>query len=422
LKIEGKIRDSVRQEEGKLTKMTAKSPEESTEGDSAALTPTAADSCITTEEVGSPHEIDKTNVDIQSSETPSEMSPGTAKDNSQQTEDAVAAAGETVAAVPKKPAWGLPSISTDAANTTSADVNIKKGESAPPALSFAEIMNDQSRDRAAARLAYTNNVVDETVSLTGIQAEQERLFASLASKGKQQPLSSGNSQDNNVNIIDPMLSGIDEEERKMIELAMKQSLAECNKNMNNSNKDDTGILGTTKDSTVAAGLIATTANETNEEKAEREMIEAAIREANAREQQNADTTAMDAKPAARATKSNPEDDAKPAAMATKSNPEDFEKEMIEAAIREADAREQQNADTTAINAKPAAKATKSNPEDIEKEMIEAAIREADAKERADAEAESLKLVMQLQHTVTKIPFMITMTVNVKKVHPKLVFE
>ena len=440
--------------------MTTKSPAERTEDDLSAAIPTAADSCITTEEVKSPHEMDKTDINIQSTETPTEMSPDTAKDDSQHTD---AAAVETVAAVPKKPAWGLPSISTDAASSSTASTdgsNIKKGESAAaPALSFAEIMNDQSRDRAAARVAYTtNNIVDETVSLTGIQAEQERLFASLASKGKgQQPLSSGNSHDNNVNIIDPMLSGIDEEERKMIELAMKQSLTECNSNNNSSNKNDIEIVETTKDSAVAtAGLVATTANsETSEEKAEREMIEAAIREADAMEQQqNAGTTTAieddaksaakatksipqddDAKPAAKATNSNPEDDskfaakpaamatksspeddakpaavatksspeedskpaAKPAVMATKPSPEDIEKEMIEAAIRKADAREQlQNADTAAIDVKPAAKATKSNQEDIEKEMIEAAIREADAKERADAEAESLKLVMQLQ--------------------------
>ena len=447
--------------------MTTKSPAESTEDDSAAATPTAAaaDSCTTTEEAKSPHEIDKADIDIQSAETPTKKSPDTAKDNSQHTEDATAvAAVETVAVVPKEPAWGLPSISADAPSTTTfADGNNKKGESAPvPTLSFAEIMNDQSRDRAAARVAYTtNNIVDETVSLTGIQAEQERLFASLASKGKgQEPLLSGNSHDNNVNIIDPMLSGIDEEERKMIELAMQQSLAECNNNNNNvnnsSNKIDTETAGAIKDiALAAAGLVATTTNnETSEEKAEREMIEAAIREADAMEQQlNADTTTSievdgkpgakasesipqddakpvakathsnpaddskfaakpasmatksntedDAKPAAVATKSSPEEDskhaAKPAAIATKPSPEDIEKEMIEAAIREADAREQlQNADTAAIDAKPAAKATKSNPEDIEKEMIEAAIREADAKERADTEAESLKLVMQLQ--------------------------
>lgn len=310
--------------------MATKSPNNSNEGDLAAEPPTADDSCTATDEAGVEHELGKTDSNSESNEEPKCLPPNTANGECRQIEDP--ATGKTVAPVPKKPAWGL--SSTSASTAHSSEVNTKGRSKHAP--SFAEIMNDQSRDRAAARLAYSDNVVEEPVSLAEIQAEQERLFASLASQDKQQTLPSIESHDNDSS-VDPMLSGIDEEERKMIELAMKQSLAECN--MNNCDEDNTGILTTTKEK-VAAGLAAIGTAETSEEKAEREMIEAAI--------------------------------------------------------READAKEQQDADTPAFDAKPAATASKSSPEDIEKQMIEAAIREADAKEQADSEAETLKLVMQLQ--------------------------
>ena len=235
-------------------------------------------------------------------------------------------------AAPKKPAWGLPSISAGAAQ--SATINrIEQSKIAP---SFSEIMNDQSRDRAAARLAYSNDVVDNNFSLSEIQAEQERIFASVTSKCKDQNSSTNTSQDSNG--ADPMLAGLDEEERRMIELAMKQSLEESNNAIING-KDDTMTMATSNDTTVV-GSASMPDPETSEAEAERLMIEAAIRAADATERQSADATAMDAK--------------------------------------------------------PSAKSGKSSPEDIEREMIEAAIREADAKERVDAEAESLKLVMQLQ--------------------------
>lgn len=242
----------------------------------------------------------------------------------QQAEDAPV--GQSVAAVPKKTAWGLPSKATNPSSSSTVNTNGKS----TPTLSFAEIMKDQSSDRSAARLAYSNNIVDESVSLTEIQAEQERLFASLASEGKQKDESS---------TVTHELSGIDEEERKMIELAMKQSLAESNDTT--SNNVDGSAISPTSENTAAVGLVA-------------------------------------------------------AATTNMSKEEETERAMIEGAIREADAKEQENADTEVIDAKPAAAASKPRAEDIEKEMIEAAIREADAKERADAEAESLKLVMQLQ--------------------------
>jgi len=102
----------------------------------------------------------------------------------------VAADSTTVETGPKKSAWGL---STNAKDGTT---DCTKGTHAPP-MSFAEIMNNQSHDRDVARLAYS---VDQNVSLAEIQAEQERLFSSLASKNNQQSASSTGAQHDTSNM------------------------------------------------------------------------------------------------------------------------------------------------------------------------------------------------------------------------------
>lgn len=309
--------------------MTTISPTTISQVDSAAVTPRTDDGCIRSKEIETCGGEEERNILVVSTEN-SAQSPPTGEGETQETKAADIV--EPIVAAPKKPAWGLPSISAGAAQ--SATINrIEQSKIAP---SFSEIMNDQSRDRAAARLAYSNDVVDNNFSLSEIQAEQERIFASVTSKCKDQNSSTNTSHDSND--ADPMLAGLDEEERRMIELAMKQSLEESNNAIING-KDDTMTMATSNDTTVV-GSASIPDPETSEAEAERLMIEAAIRAADATERQSADATAMDAK--------------------------------------------------------PSAKSGKSSPEDIEREMIEAAIREADAKERVDAEAESLKLVMQLQ--------------------------
>ena len=310
-----------------IEKMTTISPTDSSQGDLAAVTPTTDDGCLNTKEIETSHEVGGRDTAIKSTEDPTEIPPCTTENESQQTEDA--AVSKTI--LPKKPAWGLPQISSNTPKNPSASA--KEGSKSAP--SFAEIMNDQSSDRAAARLAYSDDAADKSVSLSEIQAEQERILASLTLKGQDQSPSTSIPHDNTSD-IDLNLTGIDEEERKMIELAMKQSLEDSN---NANRKDDTGISIVSNDS-ASTGVATIPTTKASEDEAERQMIEAAIREADDMERQNADSAEMDAK--------------------------------------------------------PAAKACKSSPEDIEKEMIEAAIRAADAKEIADAEAESLKLVMQLQ--------------------------
>mmetsp|Transcript_17416 Transcript_17416/g.36058 ORF Transcript_17416/g.36058 Transcript_17416/m.36058 type:complete len:804 (-) Transcript_17416:111-2522(-) len=307
-----------------------------------------------------------------------------------------------VLVAPKKPAWGNPqnykpsssSSSTTAASGANANENVAKrngNDSSIRAPSFSEIMNDQSRDRAVARLAYSNDATSTAMDVTGtrigtvatksmgvnlslaeIQAEQERLFASLALQDKQQQLAkpgssnSGSSSSTALatntthNDAYSTISGVDEEERRMIEMAMRQSLEECNNNSNY--KDDVGISSTRNEFDLATAPPAAAA---------------------------AVATAISTVIA-------------PSTSTSTSTTEDAEREMIEAAIREADAMERQQRDFVATSstddAKPAAAATKKSfgPEDAEREMIEAAIREADARERNDADAESLRLVMQLQ--------------------------
>ncbi len=309
--------------------MTTISQTNSAQGDSQ-VAPSTEDGCISNNE--NSHETEEIDVGVVSTKNPVQTAPANEEGESQtQTTNDVAAVDQPVVAVPKKPAWGLSSI-----NETKSYVSNTNGA---PKKSFAEIMNEESRDRDAAMLAYSNDAVDNSFSLSEIQAEQERLFASLTAKEKEEASSASISQENG-RAVDPMLTGLDEEERRMIEIAMKQSLEESN-NMNSNPKGDTDTPTMSNDTAAtAAASAAISLTETSEEEAERLMIEAAIREADAMERQSVDVAVMDKK--------------------------------------------------------PAATAGKSSPEEIERKMIEAAIRAADATERADAEAESLKLVMQLQ--------------------------
>ena len=305
-----------------------------TKVDIEAVNTNPADDCLVTatgkERVQ--NEIDKNEVNLDSKMSFRKYSPNAVGIEHQQTTEDSDDVVESVVAVPKKTAWGLPSVLPGA--TIASAVN-KKSE-AVTVLSFAEIMNDQRRDQVAARVAYSNDVVDETVSLTQIQAEQERLFEIFASKDKEQASSSD--LQTSAEGTDQILSEIDQKERMMIELAMKNSLQECNR-ISGDEKDDADRFATAN-GTTAAELSGVAKVETEEEISEREMIEAAI--------------------------------------------------------READAKEQQNAGTNLIDTKPAAKMADLSLEGSEEEMIRAAIRDADAKERADEEAKSLKLVMQLQ--------------------------
>jgi len=275
--------------------------------------------CLATEEIEGAHGSDAVGNDK------AQLTPN----SEHQEKKDVAADNKIVETGPKKSAWGL---STNAKDGTT---DCTKGTHAPP-TSFAEIMNNQIHDRDVARLAYS---VDQNMSLAEIQAEQERLFSSLTSKNNRQSASSTGAQHDTSN-MEPNLLGIDEEERKMIEMAMKQSMEDCYSNT----KESTHAIAKA-DSAAAASTVATAGTQKSEEEAEREMIEAAIREADKLEEENASNGAMDTKPAARTTTS--------------------------------------------------------SVEVSEQEMIEAAIREADAKERADAEAESLKLILQLQQEEVK---------------------
>lgn len=299
--------------------MTSISPiDDANAYDSEVVISTTDDTCTDIKQVETSHNS------IESTEDSEKVPPPTTEDDVQQADDAPVV---VKAAVPRKPAWGMAHSGASKASTTTSEGGSK------PTPSFADIMNDQSQDREVARLAYTNDVVDERFSLSEIQAEQERIFASLASSGKEESSSTNSTQEaTGANEIDPMMAGLDEEERRMIELAMKASLEESKMANNDSNV-------TTSNDVASSEAAALPTAETSKEEAERLMIEAAIREADARENQAGDSSeGMDAKPAA----------------------------------------------------------VKTSQEDLEREMIEAAIREADAKERTDAEAESLKLVMQLQ--------------------------
>ena len=248
---------------------------------------------------------------------------------------------EKKANTPTKPAWS--SLSTGTGNTT-------EKQQQPSVISFADIMNDQSDDRNAAR------VVDDnvTLSLAQIQAEQERIFASLSQpekqqqqqqQQKQQVLSTNTHNNSDVDTGNTVIAHSDEEELRLIEMVMRQSLLESNNNNAGVADASTNTVTTSATASAAAGI-------SNAEDEEKEMIEAAIREADAKERR--DAFDCDKKPAA-AYNTN-DDDNNTASVATGT----------------------------------------SNAEDEIKEMVEAAIREADAKERQDDESESLRLVMQLQ--------------------------
>jgi serine/threonine-protein kinase RIO1 len=317
---------------------------------------------------------------------------------------------------PIKPAWS--SLSTGGTGNTTTEKHHQ-----PSVISFADIMNDQSNDRNAAR------VVDDdvTLSLAQIQTEQERIFASLSQPEKQ------STNIHNTDTGNTVVAHSDEEELRLIEMVMRQSLAESNNNNNDNtnNNDDTEDI---KPPYVEQDNFGYDKNPAAYVCAEDSKPPSSVDQGN---------FGYDKKPAASTsafnTKNNDNNNnvaaaftntvttsATASAAAGTSNAEDEEKEMIEAAIREADEKEQRDncdydkkpaASTSAFNTKnndnnnnvaaaftntvtasaaASAAAGTSNTEDVEKEMIEAVIREADAKERQDDESESLRLVMQLQ--------------------------
>ncbi|MGK3747288.1 MAG: hypothetical protein ACI90V_014152, partial [Bacillariaceae sp.] len=109
---------------------------------------------------------------------------------------------------PIKPAWS--SLSTGGTGNTTTEKHHQ-----PSVISFADIMNDQSNDRNAAR------VVDDdvTLSLAQIQTEQERIFASLSQPEKQ------STNIHNTDTGNTVVAHSDEEEPRLIEMVMRQSLA-----------------------------------------------------------------------------------------------------------------------------------------------------------------------------------------------------
>jgi hypothetical protein len=392
---------------------------------------------------------------------------------------------EKKANTPTKPAWSSLSTGTVTGNTTET-------QHQPSAISFADIMNDQSNDRNAAR------VVDDnvTLSLAQIQAEQERIFASLSQPEKQQQQQqvSSTSIHNNTDADtgNTVIAHSDEEELRLIEMVMRQSLLESNNNNDSTNNhDDTEDIkppyveqdnfGYEKnpaasvctevskpssgeqdnfcydkkpaasvcaenskppyvdqdnfayDKNPAASVYAEDGKPPYVDQDNYDYYKKPAASVYAEDGKppyvDQDNYGYDKKPAASASASNTNGDdnnnnnnavvaddftntvttsATASAAAGICNAEDEEKEMIEAAIREADAKERR--DAFDCDKKPAAAsntndddnntasatAGTSNAEDEEKEMIEAAIREADAKERQDDESESLRLVMQLQ--------------------------
>jgi serine/threonine-protein kinase RIO1 len=365
---------------------------------------------------------------------------------------------EKKANTPTKPAWS--SLSTGTGTGTG---NTTEKQQQPSVISFADIMNDQSNDRNAAR------VVDDdvTLSLAQIQAEQERIFASLSQPEKQQQqqqVSSTNIHNKN-DTGNTVIARSDEEELRLIEMVMRQSLLESNNNNDSTNNnDDTEDIklpyveqdnfgsGNKPAASVCAEDSKPSSGEQDNVGYDKKPAASVCAEDSKPpyvDQDNvgydknpaASICAEDSKPAyvdqenfgynkkpaasASASASNTNDDNNNAAVANAStntvttsatasvaagisNAEHEEKEMIEAAIREADAKERR--DAFDCDKKPAAAsntndddnntasaaAGTSNAENEEKEMIEAAIREADAKERQDDESESLRLVMQLQ--------------------------
>mmetsp|Transcript_9623 Transcript_9623/g.16882 ORF Transcript_9623/g.16882 Transcript_9623/m.16882 type:complete len:753 (-) Transcript_9623:1901-4159(-) len=149
--------------------------------------------------------------------------------------------------VQRSKAWSLPNSTKDVDESTS-------GKEASKPLSFAEIMAEQTQDRLAAQVAYsapTNMGDDEFVfpgnenskTLVEMQAEQERLFSSLAKHQQSLAVASSSSPF-------PDEGGLDPEELRMIELAMQESLKDCaadNKNPSTTtdNKEGSGPAPTT---------------------------------------------------------------------------------------------------------------------------------------------------------------------------------
>lgn len=246
---------------------------------------------------------------------------------------------------PIKPAWS--SLSTGGTGNTTTEKHHQ-----PSVISFADIMNDQSNDRNAAR------VVDDdvTLSLAQIQTEQERIFASLSQPEKQ------STNIHNTDTGNTVVAHSDEEELRLIEMVMRQSLAESNNNNNDNtnNNDDTEDI---KPPYVEQDNFGYDKNPA------------------------AYVCAEDSKPPSSVDQGNFGYDKKPAASTSAFNTKNNDNNNNVAAAF---------TNTVTASAAASAAAGTSNTEDVEKEMIEAVIREADAKERQDDESESLRLVMQLQ--------------------------
>jgi serine/threonine-protein kinase RIO1 len=128
------------------------------------------------------------------------------------TDDDTKVASVTIASTAvKRPAWG--SVSSTTANDVPSSATLKK-------KTFAEIMAEEHQDKEAAHAALFGD--GHAMSLVAMQAEQERLF--LAAK-QQQHGSSSSSGD--------IVEGLDPEELRMIELALKESLKDNGDNTSN---------------------------------------------------------------------------------------------------------------------------------------------------------------------------------------------
>ena len=136
----------------------------------------------------------------------------TAADN----DNKVVVASVTTATAVKRPAWGSISSTTTAATNNVAAVSSSSSTTQNKKKTFAEIMAEENQDKEAANVALYGEL--HNMSLVEMQAEQERLFL-LAAKQQQQSLASS-AQPQSEDIIE----GLDPEELRMIEEAMKESL------------------------------------------------------------------------------------------------------------------------------------------------------------------------------------------------------
>eukprot|EP00529_Nitzschia_sp_RCC80_P010364 CAMPEP_0113487580 /NCGR_PEP_ID=MMETSP0014_2-20120614/25580_1 /TAXON_ID=2857 /ORGANISM="Nitzschia sp." /LENGTH=761 /DNA_ID=CAMNT_0000381277 /DNA_START=38 /DNA_END=2319 /DNA_ORIENTATION=+ /assembly_acc=CAM_ASM_000159 len=117
---------------------------------------------------------------------------------------------------PTKPtfSWGNPSNVVNGSTTPTAHKHRGDASNTAAKKNLAEIMAEETADRDAALL--TNDSSIKMKTLAEIQAEQEKIFMSLQQQ-QQQPQNDGPKQESTTDVLD-------EEERRMIELALKASL------------------------------------------------------------------------------------------------------------------------------------------------------------------------------------------------------